>query len=230
MALPGGTGVPTTRTAAGSSLSSSSSYQTSTSTKTSSQTSAFSSTLSSTTTQSTLSTGGASTSAAAGSSTYTTTSSTSTTIVVTTTSTTRSTTTASTTPTTTTTTTSTAEVSWYFESATAVYNGSTGDTTITVKVVDNGSYTISPSRIHNVVPAGTKLVGGWTAAYYSSSGAYLCTAGTGSGCSPDIAGGGWVIVHMVVSGATEGETLSLTYSIGGGGGETVTHTVSFTVT
>jgi hypothetical protein len=38
-----------------------------------------------------------------------------------------------------------------------------------------------------------------------------------------------VIVHMVVSGATEGETLTLTYSIGGGGGETVTHTVSFTV-
>ena len=198
VALPGGTGVPTARTSAGSSRSSS--------------------------------TGGAFTSTAAESSTYTTTSSTSTSTVVTTTSTTRSTTTASTTSTTTATTpTSTTGTSWYFESVTAVYNGSTGDTNITVKVVDNGSYTISPSRIHNVVPSGTTLVGGWTAAYYSSSGAYLCTAGTGSGCSPDIAGGGWVIVHMVVSGATEGETLSLTYSIGDGGGKTVTHTVSFTV-
>lgn len=110
-------------------------------------------------------------------------------------------------------------VFFYFESGSAVYlNNSQMETNITVTLVDNGSMALWPSAMKDKVPPGTSLVEGtWSAYYYDPSGSLICTAPRGCNPSliPGVEDGGHIVVNMLVTGATVGEPLTLTYSSNG---------------
>ncbi|HZW85193.1 MAG TPA: hypothetical protein VFE91_04755 [Nitrososphaerales archaeon] len=106
-------------------------------------------------------------------------------------------------------------LSFIFLNASASFDSASGQTTIHVALRDTGSINILPKYILNVVPSGTSLVPGtWTGDFYSSSGVYLCSVPHGcNGGPPDTSNGGTILITFQVTGATPGETLTLSYTI-----------------
>ena len=146
-------------------------------------------------------------------------------------------TTASTTSTTsgtsTTTTTSSATsstLSFYFESATAVYNSTSHETNVSVTLKDTGSISLKPSYLKDVVPPGTSLVAGtWLAYFYAADGSFICYIPQHCSSPPDTSNGGRIRVTFLVTKATVGEMLTLTYTFTQQG-LTATDSTTFIVT
>lgn len=118
-------------------------------------------------------------------------------------------------------------LSFRIAQASGVYDSSTRLTTIRIVVIDTGSISLRPKAIRTA-PAGTQLTANFNMTFYNANGTEVYPCGCGH--PPDTANGGKIIATFTVTGATEGETLMVTYTFHSGSLVAGPESASFVVT